>query len=485
VNILWTIWDWFDDRTGVSKLVKPFLFHPVPRQTASLKIGWMYLFGIATLVSFMVQVTTGVGLATLYVPSTANAYDSLKFITDEATLGRVLRGMHFWGASAMVLFVGIHMIRVYLTGSFKFPREMNWVSGVVLLLLTIGMGFTGQLLRWDQNGVWSLFVGAEQAGRLPVAGAWIAHFMLGGSTIGAATLSRFFAFHVFFIPALIFAVVGFHLYLVIHNGISEPPVAGQRVDKRTYRHQYHDLIDREGLPYFPDAAWHEIGFGVLLVLVILLLAIFVGPPQLDNPPNPANVLAFPRPDWYLLWYYALLALLRPSFEDYFIILAPLFGFLVLFLVPFISHSGERSPLRRPWAPAIVVGLVIVIGALWRYGSVGPWSPDFSAQPLNAAQIGATSGPVFQGAALFYQKGCEYCHTVDGQGGIRGPDLTRVADRLTEGQITATIADGRGNMPAYINNLKPDEMEAIVAFLDSRSKQPSPGSSGAAAPAQAR
>jgi ubiquinol-cytochrome c reductase cytochrome b subunit len=227
------------------------------------------------------------------------------------------------------------------------------------------------------------------------------------------------------------------------------------------------MIRQRGLPYFPEAAWHEIAFGVLLIGVIVLLAIVAGPPHLDNPPNPANVNAYPRPDWYLLWYYALLALLRPAFEPFFIVLAPLLIFLGLFLVPFISHSGQRSPLRRPWAPAIVVLVVILVGALWRYGAVAPWSPNFNARELTAQETGASSGPIADGATLFYQKGCQFCHTVDGQGGIRGPDLTHVADRLSTGEIAAMIADGPGAMPSYVNNLTPSEMNAIIAFLESQ------------------
>ena len=255
------------------------------------------------------------------------------------------------------------------------------------------MAFTGQLLRWDQNGVWSLFVGAEQAGRTPIVGGWIARFLLAGKTIGAATLSRFFAFHVFFIPMLIFGLLGLHLYLVVHNGISEPPKTGRPVDPRTYRQWYHDLVERQGRPYFPDAAWREIVASLTLVIAILALAVVIGPPTLDNPPDPTAIQAYPRPDWYLLWYYALLALLRPRYETYVIVLVPLLVFGLLFLIPFISNRGERSPIRRPWAPALVIVVVILIGSLWRYGSEAPWSPKFDVQPLTASQIGASSGPV--------------------------------------------------------------------------------------------
>ena len=473
------IWLWFDERTGFSKPVGEALRHPVPAETAELKKkGWMYLFGVGALTAFILQVVTGVALATLYIPSTANAYDSLRYISDNATLGSVLRGMHYFGASAMVLFVGLHMMRPFITGSYKFPREMNWLSGVVLLILTMAMAFTGQLLRWDSNGVWSLVIAIEQAGRVPIVGEWIGRFLLAGKTVGGATLSRFFAYHVFAIPALIFALLGLHLYLILHNGISEPPKSGEKVDPKTYRQHYHELVEKDGKPYFPDAAWHEIGFGLLVVVAILLLAIIFGAPKLTTPPNPTEINVYPKPDWYLLWYYALLALLKPSAEDWFIVLAPLIAFALLFLVPFFSNSGDRSPIRRPWAPAISIFVIVMIGALWRYGAVAPWTPRFQSQPLSAQQVGAASGPVFNGAQLFYDKGCEFCHTVHGQGGIRGPNLTDVADRLPVNTITEIIAKGQGNMPAYVNNMSPQDMQDIIAFLEAQKSpltKPAPAS----------
>ena len=226
MKILKVIWQWFDDRTGIVQLMGPLFNHPVPPKT-----GWWYVFGSATLFAFILQVVTGIALSSSYITSTGEVYNSLQFITHQAFMGNILRGMHYFGSSAMVLLVGIHLIRVFLTGAFKFPREMNWLTGSVLLLLTVGMAFTGQLLRWDQNGVWTIIVGTEMAGRVPLIGNLLVNFILAGDTVGGATLSRFFSFHVFFIPAVIFGILGFHLYLVVRNGISEPAQAGR--DRRS------------------------------------------------------------------------------------------------------------------------------------------------------------------------------------------------------------------------------------------------------------
>lgn len=462
MNKLKQLWRWFDDRTGTSEFAIPLAKHLVPPDAR-----WLYVFGSATLFAFILQVITGVALALMYQPTSEAAYESLKYITNQAPLGDFLRGIHYWGASAMILLVGIHMIRVYLMAAFKYPREMSWISGLVLLGLTLGMGFTGQLLRWDSNGVWSAIVGAEQAGRIPFIGKLLAHFLLAGETLGGATLSRFFAIHVFLIPALMFGLLGLHLYLVIRNGISEPPAAGRLVDPRSYRGWYQSMLKEKGVPFWPNAAWRDLAFGLIVVLGILLLAVVVGPPLIGAPPDPANIHSNPRPDWYFLWIFALFALMPRQIESYAIAFGPIVAGAVLLLLPFVFGKGERSPLRRPWSIAIVLFIVMMVGILWYEGVKSPWSPDFNARPLTAQVVGQVSPQAESGAKLYYDKGCIFCHNIAGDGGRRGPNLTDVGGRLTTDQMTIKIANGGGNMPAFGPSLSAQELSDLIAFLQTR------------------
>lgn len=466
LTLLKQVWDWIDDRTGLSEFVGPIARHPVPPGAT-----WWYVFGSATLFAFMLQVVTGIALASIYVSSTDGAYDSLQFITNEAPFGNLLRGLHNYGASAMIILMGLHVIQTFLFGAYKFPREVNWLTGVVLFGVTLAMGFTGQLIKWDQNGIWSVFIATEMAGRTPLVGAQLAQFILAGQTVGAATLSRFYSFHVFFIPALIFAFIGMHLYLVIRNGISEPPKIGRVVDPKTYRDWYHQMLDREGVPFWPDAAWRDAVFGVVVIAAIFLLALIVGPPQLGPPPDPTNLNAYPRPDWYFLWIFAALALLPGSVETYVIILGPLIIGGVLILLPLLFNRGERHPLRRPWAVGAVIGVLIMIFPLWLAGARSPWSPDFNTQPLPQAALGSTDPTLQQGAKLFHDKGCQFCHAIAGQGGQRGPDLSDVGDRLSPNQLTIRILAGGELMPPFADTLTPQEVGALVTFLQSRTMRP--------------
>jgi len=453
---------WLDDRLGFSTAVKPLIEHPVP------PTGWDYTLGSATLIAFTVQVVTGVALAFTYVPTPDHAYESLEFITQGAILGSVVRGIHFWGASAMVLLVCAHAAQVFLVGAFKYPREVNWLSGTVLLVFTFGMAFTGQLLRWNQDAYWAVVVGAAQAARAPLIGDWLTGILFGGPNVGGGTLTRFYATHVFMIPAIIFGLLGLHLYLVIRHGVSEPPVPGVKVDPKTYKQRYEELMHKIGEPFWPDAGWKDVVFALAVGLVVLVLAVWLGPPELGNKADPTVVQAYPRPDWYFLWYFALLALIPPSVEDWFIIGFPLVIGLLFILLPFIASTGERSPRRRPWAVGVVALFGVSVAALVNLGSAAPWSPDLVSNLALPSSVTAGLTPTAaQGAQSFEQRGCINCHTIAGVGGQRGPDLTHVGARLSADELTWRILNGGGNMPAYGSTMTPQEVSALVEFLLTR------------------
>ena len=461
---------WFDVRLGISKVILPLLRHPVPKD-----VDWWYVFGSATLIAFINQVVTGIALVFTYVPSPQSANASIRFITHDATFGHILRGAHYWGASAMVVLISIHIIRVIMMGAYKFPRELNWLVGVGLLFLTLGMAFTGQLLRWDQDAYWTAVVGAEQAGRVPFIGNWIAQLMIAGKVVGGQTLTRYYATHIFVIPTLIILLVGVHLYLVVHLGISEPPKAGMRVDPDTYRAQYDELLEREGVPFWPDAAWRDVVFAIGVIVVLAVLAIVIGPKEIGKPADPTNIQIYPRPDWYFLWYFALLALIPPKIETWVIVGFPLVIIILLILVPFLGDKGERSPNRRPWVLGIVGLAVVSMIILTVQGDHAPWSPVIQPTAVPASITKSLPPDAQAGATLFEQQGCLSCHTVGGVGGQRGPNLTTVGSRLSPDQMTWRILNGGTNMPAYGSTLSPQQLQQLIAFL--RAQQGTTAQSG--------
>jgi len=229
MRLIAQIAEWFDRRLQLATPIREIAEHPVPKSTAS----WWYVFGSAALVVFLLQLVTGIMLAFVYVPSASEAWSSLQSLNHDVSLGWFIRAMHGWGSNFMVAIVLIHMVQVFLFGAYKFPRELTWIIGVFLLLMTLGMAFSGQVLRFDQDAYWGLGIGASIASRVPGLGAVIVKLMLGGPIIAGATLSRFFALHVFVIPGMLIAFVAVHLLLVLKLGINEWPMPGRMVKKAT------------------------------------------------------------------------------------------------------------------------------------------------------------------------------------------------------------------------------------------------------------
>jgi len=210
---------WVDERTSLSGGLRWMLFRKVPKGT-----NWFYTFGSATMFVFLSQAVTGVFLAMYYRPDPAGgAYESVRYVTNDVFLGQFVRGMHKWGSSVMVILIFIHMARTFFFGAYKYPRELNWVIGVALLILTMAMSFTGYLLPFDQRAYWATIVGVNINATGPLVGPYLSDFLLGGSEFNATTLSRFYAIHMMLIPGLIAALIGAHLYLVAKLGTTAPP----------------------------------------------------------------------------------------------------------------------------------------------------------------------------------------------------------------------------------------------------------------------
>jgi menaquinol-cytochrome c reductase cytochrome b subunit len=210
--------DWVDERTSLSGVARWTMFRKVPKGT-----NWFYTLGSATLFAFLSQAVTGVFLAMYYDPSVTNAYESARHITNDVFLGEFVRGMHKWGSTVMVILICLHMARTFFFGAYKYPRELNWVIGVVLLILTFVMAFTGYLLPFDQRSYWATIVGVNINGTGPIAGPFLSDFLRGGAEFGATTLSRFYAIHMLLLPGAIIALIGAHLYLVARLGTTAPP----------------------------------------------------------------------------------------------------------------------------------------------------------------------------------------------------------------------------------------------------------------------
>jgi ubiquinol-cytochrome c reductase cytochrome b subunit len=464
MRLIQRIGGWFDLRLQLGATIRATAEHPVPRETAS----WFYVFGSAALTIFMLQIVTGILLALIYVPSAGEAWNSLQTLNHSVALGWFIRALHGWGSNFMVAIVLIHMVQVFLFGAYKFPRELTWIVGVFLLLVTLGMAFTGQVLRFDQDAYWGLGIGASIASRVPVIGPWAVSLMLGGPIIAGATLSRFFALHVFVVPGLLIAFVGVHLLMVLKLGINEWPMPGRIVRRDTYMQEYHELTHKEGIPFVPAAVGKDILFSGFVLLAIAACAIHFGPFGPSGQPDPTIIQTAPRPDFFFLWLYALLSFLPPSAETPILLIGPAIGIIMLLMLPFFAGEGEKSWKRRPIAVLTIMLIAVALGTMTHLGEHTPWSPvmdAWSSVPIPSEYIHGRTALERQGALVFQAKQCHNCHSLDDQGGKRGPALDSVALRLTQDQLIRQVIQGGGNMPAYGKNLSPAETTALVAFLE--------------------
>jgi ubiquinol-cytochrome c reductase cytochrome b subunit len=266
---------------------------------------------------------------------------------------------------------------------------------------------------------------------------------------------------------LLIAFVGVHLLMVLKLGINEWPMPGRIVRRATYLQEYRELTHKDGVPFVPDAIWKDIVFAAFVLLSIAFCAVYFGPFGPSGQPDPTIIQTAPSPDYFFLWLYALLSYLPPSAETPILLIGPAIAIVVLLGLPFFAGEGEKSWKRRPIAVLVILLLAVGLGALTHLGTYTPWSPvmnAWSSLPIPSAYLRGRTALERRGALVFQAKQCHNCHSLDEQGGKRGPALDQVALRLNEDQLIRQVIQGGGNMPAYGKNLSPPETTALVAFL---------------------
>ena len=518
--------DWLDSRTGWRTGRAHLLEEPIPAG-----VGWWFVTGSILLMLLGVQLITGVVLAMYYVPSPEHAYDSIRYIMERVTFGRVLRGLHFFGASFIVVAAVIHMLRVVALGSYKKPREVTWITGVVLLLVILGFALTGYLLPWDQKAYWATTVTINIARSGPM-GELVAGLMKGGAELGSLTLLRWYAVHVFLLPAVLLAFVVAHLFLMRRHGISGAlkPVPG------------------EPKPFYPYHALKDTIAGALVFALLLTFAIVFHTP-LDQIADPSDATYVPRPEWYFLSLFQLLKYFPGPLEPLATMVIPGVVVGVLLLLPFIDRRPDRHFLKRPLVTSgfAIIGAAIIVltylgykdtpahadPAVWGPlplaghefvkddrcltchvdgGAAGPFEdlrlrrdpewliahardPQMIAPGLREPPRGGMSDGQARSIASYMKKVragvavpavddetriasrvigryCANCHIIDGEGSSIGPDLTRIgaqrdAQYLHDWITQPDAVDPLANMPAFGEVLTPDEMTVVVKYLAAR------------------
>ena len=348
--------DWLTDRYPIKTVWTSICRHvrnPVPAHA-----NFLFTLGSLAILLFCIQVVTGILMMVYYKPSVREAYTSVQHITEEVPFGWLIRQVHSWGSNLMVLVVFLHMLKAFVYGGYKKPREMTWVLGVILLGIVMGFGFTGYLLPWNQLAFWATTVATEAPGSMPIAGPIIAEIMRGGPEVGEATLGRFYVAHVVLLPIALIAIMGLHLLLVRFQGTS-PLMRTDELEPNT-----EEKLEAGGKPFFPNHVIKE-GIAAYLIIGILLTLAILVPFHLDEPANPFETPAGIKPEWYFLPMFQLLKYLP---EPVAVALPGIFGLLLLIL-PFLDQSPERHPRKRPVCIGIGTALLVVILILGILGKV--------------------------------------------------------------------------------------------------------------------
>ena len=363
--------EWLDERAAIRYLLRKGLYEAVPVRGA-----WFYTLGSATLVLITVQLITGIFLTMLFVPSVKEAWESLDYIRQHDAFASVVRGIHLWDAYLLLLVLGLHMVRTFSSGSYKRPRELNWLSGVGLFLLVLAMAITGAMLPWDQAAYWTAVVTTNILAYLPLVGSFLRDLWRGGTFVGPITLVRTFGIHVWLIPALLFSLIGAHLALLrkhgefgsyvnyrgayrSYEGREVPPAPAERPIEPPYpstpsEEEWSAPLQTED--FYPFQTFKDGVVSLVCLLIVLALALGIGAP-LEDPANPAAISYTPTPEWFYLPLDQLLVLVPKELISL-VLFIPLGGVMLLVALPFIDRGPERNPFERP--AVIVPGAIVVL-----------------------------------------------------------------------------------------------------------------------------
>lgn len=489
--------NWIDQRTGLVTMTRDFLTEDI-----SGGASYWYVFGSATLFAMILQIVTGIFLTFFYAPSANTAWESTQAIYNNPFQHFVL-SMHYWGASLMIALVFLHLLQVVVWGAYKSPREIQWIVGVLLLLVTMVLGLTGYLLPWDMNAYFASQVAINLTLNVPVLGTFIQQFTQDGTTLGTLTINRFFGLHVWLMPAILVALTGAHLAIFRHNGAAGPPVEDPRPLKKGR--------------FWPDQMFMDTVISFVVFIIIVFLA-FVQPPFLDLKADPTKFFV-PYPAWYFLDLFGLLNLVPGNLEIVGAIIVPGIATLILLLMPWIDRSTTRTPgsragilLTTALALAVILGLTFwsqasIVGKQKEAVASGmvteqteaqilASNPDASAAASTtmtaaaapAAQSASSGGsymakPAAGGAAkadgaTVFSQNCSSCHGAQGQGtpGAFPPlannptvtgDPTKVIGIVKDGLHGSVQVAGQtynGMMPAWKGNLTDDQIAAVITYI---------------------
>lgn len=429
------LYRWLDERIKLRPIQIKLLEEPIPGGAS-----WIYVFGSVTLFLFFIQLITGMFLAIYYNPSPDHAYDSIQYIEEMVPFGSFVRGLHHWGSSLMMIAIGLHMLQVFLYGAYKKPREVMWMVGVILFILTLAFGFSGYLLPWDQKAYWATQVGVNIVGTIPLAGDWIARVIRGGQQLGALTLSRFFALHTLFLPWATVLLIALHLFILRRVGPAGPWDAQKASQFRE--------------PFYPRQVFMDAVaiFGVFLVLTAAAAWMKV---PLAGPADAADPDFTPLPEWYFLFYYQMLKYLEGPWEIVGTVVLPALFFSALLLLPFLERSPRRDFISR-WGVLLCVGLFLTMV----FGMLGISLKEIYSMPK-------TDPAVQAGKRLYAELGCSGCHQIHGEGAAVGPDLSYVGDKRDAQWLKQHFKDPRSLvpesfMPPY--HLSEQELDELTAYM---------------------